>query len=258
MPLERAIAKLDWASEHLDHLGEIYLPYLKTHPYEFVPDPDSRFEKDGEDWAYGTFAPREGDKVLSNISLMVGDVVSNLRSSLDYLVWELVLANNSTPTTANAFPICDTVNSFGSELQKGRLSGVKPAVVSLVESMQPYHSGDKSHETFFWVLHHLSNVNKHRRVLGISVKSVIPPLDMEIETSPEGMTFARINPPISLKPNTRLGPYRFVGSHVEVDHNLMGYIAFQETLIEGWEPWSLLDRMRDYVRQELMKFGRFF
>ena len=257
MSLERAIAKVDWASEHLKRLGEVYTAYIKTNPYEFVADPNSHFQKDGGDWFFGNFATRD-EKTLSDISLLAGDVISNLRSSLDYLVWELVIANNGTPARTNAFPICDAVNSFGSDLQQGRLSGVNPAVISLVESMQPYHSGKKCHETFFWILHHLSNVNKHRRLLGVSVRSVIPPVDLEVETSPEGVAYARINPPVGFKANTKLGPYRVVEGDVEVDHNFMAYVAFQEAPIEGWEPWSFLDKMRDYLRQEIGKFSKFF
>jgi hypothetical protein len=258
MALERAVAKIDWASEHLQHLGEHLTSYIKTNPYEFVPDPNSRFEKNGEQWVSGTFGARE-ETILSVLALQAGDVISNLRSSLDYLVWELVLANKGTPTTTNAFPICDTVNSFGSELQKGRLSGTKPAVVSLVESMQPYHTGQKCHETFFWVLHHLSNINKHRRILDVYIRSVIPPSDFEIETSSEGVAYARINPPLGLlKPGTKLGPYRIIEGKVDVDRNLMAYVAFQETPVDGWEVLSFLDKMRDYVRQQVLKFESFF
>jgi hypothetical protein len=258
MPLEAAIAKLDWASEHLQHFGERLTSYIKTNPYEFVPDPNGRFEKDGEQWVSGTFTARD-EAILSILALQAGDVISTLHSSLDYLVWELVLANKGTPTTTNAFPICDTINSFGSQLQKGRLSGTNPAVVSLVESMQPYHSGQKCHETFFWVLHQLSNINKHRRILGVYIRPVIPPSGFEIETSPDGVSYARINPPLGLlKPGTKLGPYRIIEGEVDVDHNLMAYVAFQETPVDGWEVLSLLDKMRDYVRQEILRFGKFF
>ena len=38
----------------------------------------------------------------------------------------------------------------------------------------------------------------------------------------------------------------------------MGYVAIQEPPIEGFEVCSLVDKTRDYVRQELMKFSQFF
>jgi hypothetical protein len=50
----------------------------------------------------------EGPAIPPVVSLIIGDVLQNLRSSLDYLVWELVLAAKNEPTIRNAFPICLT------------------------------------------------------------------------------------------------------------------------------------------------------
>jgi hypothetical protein len=41
-------------------------------------------------------------------SLIVGDYVSNARSSLDHLVWQLVLANGQTPDRNHSFPVLKT------------------------------------------------------------------------------------------------------------------------------------------------------
>ncbi len=256
MPLDAAIAKLDWASHHLETLWQETTAYLKGKPYEFVTDPKDTFERDGEIWASGRFCGNEA--VLTRLSFLLGDVVTNLRSSLDYLVWELVLAEKNTPSTASAFPICDSVQQFGAELQKGRLGGVNHAVVSHIESLQPYHSGQQRQVTFFWVLNQLSNINKHRRALGLDLSLSLPSADLEVEHMPDGSTYARVNPPPKFKAGTKVGPYRIIEGEPEIDHNLMGYVAIQEPPIEGFEVCSLVDKTRDYVRQELMKFSQFF
>ncbi len=158
MPLPESVRlKFDWASQHLDGFWKDVTEYLKTNPYRFVGDPESAFERDGSLWTMGSFVAKE-DRA-GTFSLQFGDIVMNLRSCLDYLVWELVIAADGKPSNSNAFPICDTINSFGSELQRGRLSGVDPAVVSHVEGLQPYHSGEKRNQTFLWALHEMCNMN---------------------------------------------------------------------------------------------------
>ena len=41
--------------------------------------------------------------------MIVGDFLANVRSSLDYLIWELALAAKNNPTDKNMFPICTTL-----------------------------------------------------------------------------------------------------------------------------------------------------
>ena len=57
--------------------------------------------------------PNTGDQVFKfrvrapipvDLSLVIGDAVHNLRSALDHLAWQLVLANGQTPTTQTAYP----------------------------------------------------------------------------------------------------------------------------------------------------------
>lgn len=40
------------------------------------------------------------------LGVIVGDLVHNVRSALDHLVWQLVLANAQQPTRATQFPVC--------------------------------------------------------------------------------------------------------------------------------------------------------
>lgn len=256
MPLDTAISKLDWASGHLETLWQETAAYLKGKPYEFEADPKDTFERNGETWASGRFVGNE--TTLTRLSFLFGDVVTNLRCSLDYLVWELVWAEKNTPGAGCAFPICDSVQQFGGELQKGRLGGVNPAVVSHIESLQPYHGGKQGEQHFLWVLNQFCNINKHRRALRLDLSVAAPSPDLEVEHMPDGSTYARVNPPPKFKGGTKVGPYRIIEGEPEIDHNLMGYVAIKEPPIEGFEVCSLVDKTRDYVRQEILKFSQFF
>lgn len=93
------------------------------------------------------------------LSVIAGDCLYNLRSALDHLIWELVVANPpNEPTEQNMFPICTTPEAFAQQLKRQRLQGVLPESVRYIESLQPYGTAD---HPLRW-LQHLHNTDKHR------------------------------------------------------------------------------------------------
>jgi hypothetical protein len=72
------------ATQHFDSLKSELEGYFKGNPGKMVRQPHTC-----EDEAIFLFVP-EGP-IPARFGLIVGDVLQNLRSSLDYLIWELVL-----------------------------------------------------------------------------------------------------------------------------------------------------------------------
>lgn len=104
--------------------------------------------------------------VPPNIPLIIGDCVHSLRCSLDYLVWQLVIAEGNRPKDCNQFPICTTRESFkNATVKRHRLDGVSPKAAAEIERVQPYNTtqGIESLNTLC-VLQKLSNTDKHRRI----------------------------------------------------------------------------------------------
>jgi hypothetical protein len=66
-------------------------------------------------WAFGTMEP-----VPARFGLISGDVLQSVRSSLDYLVWELVIANGEKPGKHNAFPIALTVEAYEGDIKNAK------------------------------------------------------------------------------------------------------------------------------------------
>ena len=57
--------------------------------------------------------------------MVVGDVLYNLRSALDYVAYELIKRNGFTPTLLTQFPICATEADFCNEsIANKRLCGI--------------------------------------------------------------------------------------------------------------------------------------
>jgi hypothetical protein len=94
--------KIVWAQKHFDRLVSVMDGYFKSEPCDVVSDLDLTTNQ--------VINTRIVIKIPipPEFPLLVGDCLQNLRTALDYLIWELVLAANNGPDQKNAFPICTT------------------------------------------------------------------------------------------------------------------------------------------------------
>ena len=95
-------------------------------------------------------------------SVRLGEIVYNLRSALDQLVWQLVHANYKTPGRHNEFPILDDESRFN-EVVKSKLKGVSQGSSTKIKEMQPFCENDEW--SVLKTLHSLCNIDKHRSVI---------------------------------------------------------------------------------------------
>src|SRR5215212_6098179 len=159
-------AKIERAHEHRKALeGEIQPALLgKRHSIYLSAklDPDSRYHV-----LRVTVMP---EKLLLRIAAALGDIVHNLRSSLDFLAWQLVLNHYGRPPAENVrlvqFPIEMNRNSVTSSYTYSKVSLADRADI---EWAQPYDTTNRP-TTFRYiptlhalmVLKRLSNRDKHR------------------------------------------------------------------------------------------------
>jgi len=97
------------------------------------------------------------------IGCIVGDVVHNLRTALDYLACLAVEWNGSAPTKQTQFPVCETEARF-TRVTKAQLAGAPERFVRFVESVQPYNFQAVS-ESVIGIVHRLDINDKHNRLL---------------------------------------------------------------------------------------------
>lgn len=98
-------------------------------------------------------------KAPDELRLVAGDALFNLRAALDYIITQAVLSNGRTPTRSNQFPIAQDAKSFQS-VGSRQLVGVSEEVRAILETFQPYHSGNEP----LRVLSKLHNPDKHQRL----------------------------------------------------------------------------------------------
>jgi hypothetical protein len=102
----------------------------------------------------------------------IGEIVHSLRSALDHLAWQLVIAGGNTPNNRTQFPVCEgkpkkrIVKYFPYPRKKSRLriSGeVPPRALALIEAIQPYYRTDESRRIS--AINKLDIFDKHRELI---------------------------------------------------------------------------------------------
>jgi hypothetical protein len=103
-------------------------------------------------------------------SLIIGDALHNLRSSLDSLAFELCGRHSGGLSAAEGrriqFPICDLPKSFDEEIKrKKRLRHLTPRAISIAERLQPYAPTKWQGGNPLGILRELNDIDKHRTLL---------------------------------------------------------------------------------------------
>ena len=156
-PLDGARLKIVWAEKHLDRLKSEIRAYLDSKPFAIESRREGRVIHVG-----ATIITKEPPLDLGCI---FGDCLNNLRSSLDYIAWEL--ATKHTPpavlgrqVSSIYFPLHTIAQDFAAngrtKLEKN--FSFPTAVVDEIERVQPYHAGYESLD----VLSKLVKIDKHR------------------------------------------------------------------------------------------------
>ncbi len=149
--------KLGRAKLHLDNLKSEIDTFRAGKPYEITSYDD--LERQQYVMTFRLF------DVPDNVSLIAGDSLYCMRSSLGQLIWALAkrLGGIVNPTHTQ-FPVIDIDNSDGRKRFDTQTAGIPDNVLEVIKGFQPYRRGTayKSHP--LWRLNALGNIDKHRRI----------------------------------------------------------------------------------------------
>jgi hypothetical protein len=235
MPMpEQVTWKLYRAKQHYDELSKELVEYFKNDPGELVEAPESTPENQ-------IFGYKLKGDVPARVGLISGDFLQNMRSSLDYLVWQLVVASKRKPGTFNGFPICLTLQGWEKSVYKhDRLRGVPSAAIAEIKALQPCFSSSPQ-ALPLTALETLTNHNKHRTSLATGVLARRAPLVK--------LPFA----------HAEFQVCRMVYGQMVNDERFIAYIALEEEIIERLEILITLEIISNFVEFKLLpRFERFF
>jgi hypothetical protein len=151
--------KLQRAKLHLDALNAEVDSADRGGLYGMVCEPDA------QPGHYLIKAVKTGAE--ETWALIIGDYLHNLRSVLDHIVWQLVVANGGTPTNDTKFPVAESgPDWFDREAAKRQLKGVHPQAVAAIRTLQPFppHYDGEPKLSPLWLLQKLNNIDKHRLI----------------------------------------------------------------------------------------------
>jgi hypothetical protein len=146
-------AKLQRARKHLAELVSVIAEYMKTQPLRAKEVGDSLI----------AFVESQ---VPQEINVVLGDVVHNLRASIDLLVCDLIRANGCQVTRDSAFPIA-TKGIQGPHLKK-QLAGMSPLAVNVLSRITHNQSWNEA----LLLLHGLDIMDKHNSLVAVAAATV--------------------------------------------------------------------------------------
>ena len=247
-PLDGVRLKLVRAEEHLRSLDLKIKEYFDSNPCEVVK------KSEGKE-VYFILSIRE--QPPPEFGPIIGDCLHNMRSALDHLLWQLLRFPLPDGVRANrlTFPIFLNEIAYLEAVSSNGLSRcVSEDALAIIKRMQPYHGGDWANMHALWVIHELSNRDKHRMIhttVGAATS------DHVVLTGTMNPTFFSgvINPgiledgaelirvPLALSPTERM----------KVNVRFRFFVALKEA-----EPWTddavtaYLDRCFDFLKNELV------
>ena len=170
--------KVKRAKHHVDQLDEAIRVLAQEDPYTILVKDHS---EPGKRVAYVAHVEPFLPGRLSDLSLIVGDAVHNLRSALDHFVYQVVPANMQESCE---FPVvrqarAPTPNELKA-LAGGKVKGAPKGVIEAICRLEPYKGGNGD---YVWRLHYLDRMDKHRLLItvGSSYRSFLfshPPLTL--------------------------------------------------------------------------------
>jgi hypothetical protein len=216
--------KISRASEHLQCLAKVFDDDCKASNYSFDPQVVDGGSKH-------LYRAKGSIPVNDQWSAFVGDCAHNLRSALDHLACQLVIANGHSPTSRTSFPILHSSPSttdcfqFPQWAKRPRrriptdfniAGGVDPVALRMIEEVQPYKQSETGE--LLGVLGDLDNTDKHREL--VVVASAIHAAQTHYESTPVVANFGesinmQINPP----------SIRFTGAHIR-DGALVAVVGY--------------------------------
>jgi len=193
--------KIERAKAHIHEIEEYIAAHLDKHPPVFTRElvnPD-------DEWS-GTNSSLTAKGFSDEIGPMVGDVVHNLRASLDLMAVDLVKAAGKNHNGVY-FPFCENPADLDQMIKKRNFHRAGPDAEALLKQFAPYTGGNDAlrglhdldiqdkHHTIIPVLSMISsptytvNIHEDGRRVRLLMPDPFDPKDLLTATLPEGGAF---------------------------------------------------------------------
>ena len=238
-------AKLERARLHAKNYNEAAQEIINRRPFELVGQVE-----DG--WFVMRWKQNGSHPDFTPLSLMFGDMLYNLRASLDYLIWQLILVNRATPGQSAAFPCVRKRDNWRSAVNS-QLKGVGTQWIPEIKSLQPFNQ-DPPEQHMLALLDQANNVNKHRLLPVTLLIAKMVPFKVEGLQAGVSMNFdfdRGMNEPIADGVEYgRLTFDREINVTITLDPNLRFRLRFSDITNSDWQN----QQMVAWVEETIARF----
>jgi hypothetical protein len=210
------------------------------------------------------------------IGILIGECVQHYRSALDYLAFQLLVANRTGHIPAklikrSEFPISNSGPKFrGRFNRKGeplggsgwaKLAGVGSEAATVIERLQPYHRRKNPGSRVLWQLQELSNIDKHRLLHvthGGQRGSAMTVIKHRNVARLDGPGFI----PGPFKRGAVIAEYKIIpidpryGAHVDMNPELLTHIVFGKgsaaRSVRGLSVLPVLSSIGDFIASDVL------
>jgi len=257
--LEGIRAKLNRANEQIYSLNLEIASFLSDN-YRIA----SHCNVESRQYIFTAFGQPE---VPPRFSVLIGEIVHNLRSCMDHLVTQLaVLGPGGGNPNVLEFPICRTPEKFEDSCKRGKIKGVPHIAATIIEELLPYRTSTPVDTSSLLILHDLDRSDKHR--LLVVVVAVVQMADrLALTAADRDVEIIGMSPPITpgLRPATA-GTEVFkiffsekFDPNVQMKGNFAFQVAFgQDGPLKDEPVIEVLGVLRDAVILSIQRFFRDF
>ncbi len=218
-PLDGPRLKIRRANDEIDSFREAEIAFFEKASYTVVPAEVN--PKTGQQ----VYRVRANMKPPLEWGVRIGEIAHNLRSALDGLVYQLALLEEEAPR-GTEFPIYligrterrrRTGGGKIPHFERDGLRKLRPLRdehKAAIERLQPYKRGRAGRGNFLYLLHEISNADKHRliQVVGPRFKRLsftmrvgdtavgLPPLNPRLQVLEDGARVMEAGPHVTVEP----------------------------------------------------------
>jgi len=147
--LHSAVAKIKRSETQIDDLNSRVRAFFDASPYEITSKLDANLKQ--EIWRF-----RFSRAIEDDFPVIVGEIIHNVRSSLDNLMCAVAFAHSGS-TAGTYFPF-SKVGAQGLENEiASKCKKLPPLAKDMIRVLQPYNGGNQ----ILWLLHELNRTDKH-------------------------------------------------------------------------------------------------
>jgi len=164
--------KIDRAKDHIRELSNKIVEYLKSKPFKVVVEQD-------KDSSNHLWTLRVKHEIPCIYAAIIGDVIHNLRASLDLLATELVTEAGENASGVY-FPFVNDEAGLDDMIKRRHIDRAGEKVVEIVKSLKPYKGGNIP----LRALHDLDITDKHKSLIPVAHYAGIKNLQMSNVSGP--------------------------------------------------------------------------